>query len=429
MNGLPAAHQPYAKGQQKRKTSGSTPRTDGVESSTEARLTKRQVTDASTFSKPEPPKKPISSANQTGRLPDIALGDGCRTNRRPSRTSKASHRTRRSVNLGTSSFNAMHIDGENGTHNKKLIGSVTDWSYPPEYITNHNQSSLQCGDIVWGPHTAPSLDRNNEIPSYDVALAESTGPISAKKRPFIVISQHTNHVLAVPMYSHSGLGDEWLRADRGKNYVTVLNLAEAQTSLWRDVEHLVARLPFVVRENTVAHVTEPYTLDYRYPLKVEGSLNDYSIIHLNRRFHDAITKGTESIRRMEEALRGNDRDEGDTLPMHWPDAVDQHSELQFRNDESTGGVPLGRYSTSKPGENHAAGVNTVQNQYLRRRKQSTPDDRRGSYRGSYFANSRGGRSQHSRVASTHFSSASRASHGYVDLDKPQPDAEDFSHSY
>ena len=321
----------------------------------------------------------------------------------------------------------MRLDCHEGMDPKHLPGSVTSYEYPPGYATMNDPSSFQCGDIVWGPDVVPSLDPNNQVGTKHVGYTVTTGPISAKMRPFILLSMQPNHALSIPMCTHSGTGDAPI--DGGDNYVPVLNPVDAQSDRWRNAKHLHSEYPFNARVNTVAHINEPCALYYHYPLKKEGNLTDKSILYLHNRFQQAFYEGTEHIRRLEQELgmRADRMENGDgrISPMIQRDSFEQKPGFHFRDNESPGGVPLGHYPTSRPREDQATGVSIVQNHNRQRRKQSAYNNRRESQRGSH----RGGRSQHSLGAPTQYNSASRGSRGYIDPDKPAPDAEDVNPDY
>ena len=83
-------------------------------------------------------------------------------------------------------------------------------------------SEFEVGDIVLAPHIEPSYDR------FADSTPSKLGALHVKQRFMIIICKMTDHIIALPLYTHNKTGLAGKQQDQREKYVGTKELKAAK---------------------------------------------------------------------------------------------------------------------------------------------------------------------------------------------------------
>ncbi|KAF2491133.1 hypothetical protein BU16DRAFT_621783 [Lophium mytilinum] len=153
------------------------------------------------------------------------------------------------------------------------------------------------GDIINAPHFEPLGDPT--IPVGHSARTESTiGPASTKNRYMIVIAKFPDHLLALPLYSHSGRGIGHKPADVRANYMAMKMQNDASgggdnQTPYEPLEVRYAWNNFTLKSTSNVHLMALVAVSYSKVNDISGQLTVESCELLAETFKNLMEKAIE----------------------------------------------------------------------------------------------------------------------------------------
>ncbi|KAF2491136.1 hypothetical protein BU16DRAFT_566049 [Lophium mytilinum] len=159
-------------------------------------------------------------------------------------------------------------------------------------------NDVERGDIVCAPHAASLADPN--VPVGDPSRTESTiGPLSTKYRYMIVLAKFPQHMIACPLFSHTGRGIGFKPAHIRAEYMALRAHDVKEEDHTNETPHPALEVryadssKFRLKDSTNAHVIAPVVINYKSVKAVVGQIGARSIVGITQTFKQLMTRGLE----------------------------------------------------------------------------------------------------------------------------------------
>ena len=221
-----------------------------------------------------------------------------------------------STKLQSKFGSAMVVGTE--TELMSLGGSVRNHKFGPDYYIDNRHQEFKVGDVISTVWHAPSLDSRAKFDGGHVTFSWITGAISAKMRPAVIIAKWESHALAVTVFSHGGRGPPPSTRNDNlalRNERSIADAVDARECLVM----IDSKGKWRVSPNSTVYISKPQTLEWAYPIKLLGKLDEDSCKLLQTRSAALLKIGALSLRDQgAEFDRLDRRDKGQSRSSYGP---------------------------------------------------------------------------------------------------------------
>lgn len=206
------------------------------------------------------------------------------------------------LNTGTGTYHSMasRQTGYSRASGKFSHSGFPRAGYNPN-ITSHPTSApavgltydkVTVGDLIWAPHFAPLGDMSIQPNDPRNRRSESAfGPIQTKMRLMSVLVKFPQHMLACPLYTHTGRGighkPEIVRAE----FMALKKEKDAIEKCNNETPHTPLDVRFgPVKDESNLHLMAPIVVDYSKAERVAGKLTPESAELMIKTFKQQFSK-------------------------------------------------------------------------------------------------------------------------------------------